>query len=81
MQNIEAILASKRCEILTVGGVAENVVTAEIMAWSGLRNVLGPDPEDAWVLKTVIHSYVVMAEGKPGVQFQAEFVRRPEEES
>ena len=78
MQNVEAILAAKRHESFKVGGVAESVLAADIMAWNALEGVLGGDPVEAWALKVMEHAYVTMSEGAPATQFSAEFVRNPE---
>ena len=78
--NVEQILAAKRLETFTVGGVAETIMHADVMAWNALESVLGADVVAAWRLKAMTHTYVTMNEGAPATQFSAEFVRIPDEE-
>ena len=42
MLNIEAVLAARKAETATVGGIAESVLEADRMAWAALDI---PDPE------------------------------------
>ena len=73
--NVEAILSQPKLETLKVEGTTANVVLADQLAWSALREVLGPDPIEAWVLKGMQHVY-----DNGAVVFVAEFVRKPDEE-
>ena len=57
-------------ETLIVQGQGLNVLDAHNVAWAGLKEVLGSDPEEMWSLKVMEH---VLASGK--VQFQATFLR------
>lgn len=76
--NVDQLLAARRMETFTVGGVAETVLAADIMAWNALEKVLGGDPVAAWALKAMAHTYVALAEGDPATQFEASFVRNPD---
>lgn len=85
MAAIEQIMAAKRLEMFTVGGIAETVLAADVMAWNALENVLGGDPVGAWALKGMSHTYVQLQpdeNGAPrsGVEFKAEFYRNPNHE-
>jgi hypothetical protein len=79
MQNMpfEMILAQPLAETFQCGGTAATVIMAHNLAWDALSSSLGPDPVEAWALKTMQHSYHPDPDA-PGVQFVAEFVRNPE---
>lgn len=79
MQNMpfDMILAQPLAETFQCGGMAENVMAANVLAWNAMRSVLGGDIIEAWSLKTMQHIHVPGGDS-PGVQFVAEFVRTPE---
>ena len=81
MLNIEAVLAARKAETATVGGIAESVMEADRMAWAALEGVLGTDPVDKWALKEMAHTIAKLESGALATQFKADFVRVPEDES
>jgi hypothetical protein len=68
----ENATAGRLVEILHVTGTAESVMAAHVMAYAGIRQVLGGDNEESWALARMTHAM------KPGVgvEFAAEFHRR-----
>lgn len=77
MQNVEQLLASKALETFAVTGTAPTFDFAHQLAWSALEQVKGTDTTDQWKLKAMQHVYAQIGNA---VDFQAEFVRVPDED-
>lgn len=74
---VDFVLSQPLSETLQVGGKAESVMAAHVMAHAGLLAVLGGDAVEAWSLKAMDHGHIPGV----GVEFRAQFVRNPDYEA
>ncbi len=74
----DMVLAQPLAETFECGGMAPGIHGAHTLAWDALESILGSDDASAWALKRMQHTYVAHQDA-PGVQFIAEFVRRPDD--
>lgn len=75
--NIEQMLANPLVETFIIEGEAATFEGAHRQAWNAVeRAAENGDIDPQWNLKVMQH----VANGRGGVQFHAEFVRRPDEE-